>query len=217
MYELFYDKKISITEIESANNVTEMQQRMKKFELLENLSKLEDIFVRIKINSSKAILSYSKYDWFFLLFRDSRRKKLLKEINAINQGKSIDNINSLFTNIEDKVAKIKDKKDFIQEFFNSIKRFKGVFKTEGFNFDAYFYNEYTLLVGYTYLKDFEREYGEYDEKSKQFLRQFAKSLNEAIDGFDKISKDWVETYASLKAHKSNKEWVNRYFIIDLPK
>ena len=217
MYELFYDKKISITEIESANNVTEMQQRMKKFELLENLSKLEDIFIRIKINSSKAILSYSKYDWFVLFFRDSRRKKLLKEINEINQGKSIDNINSLFTNIKDKVAKIKDKKEFIQEFFNSIKRFKGVFKTEGFNFDAYFYNEYTLLVGYTYLKDFEREYGQYDEKSKKFLRQFAKSLNEAIDGFDKISKDWVETYASLKAHKSNKEWVNRYFIIDLPK
>ena len=80
-----------------------------------------------------------------------------------------------------------------------------------------FFNEYTLLCGYSYLKDFEREYGQYDEKSKKFLRQFVKSLNEAIDGFDKISKDWVETYASLKAHKSDKEWVNRYFIIDLPK
>ena len=217
MYELFCDKKISITEIESATNVTEMQQRMKKFELLENLSKLEDIFIRIKINSSKAILSYSKYDWFVPFFRDRRRKNLLKEINELNQGKSIDNIDSLFSNIEDKVKKIKDQKEFIQEFFNSIKRFKGVFETEGFNFDAYFYNEYTLLCGYSYLKDFEREYGQYDEKSKKFLRQFVKSLNEAIDGFDKISKDWVETYASLKAHKSDKEWVNRYFIIDLPK
>ena len=217
MYELFRDKKISITDIESATNVTEMQQRMKKFELLENLSKLEDIFIRIKINSSKAILSYSKYDWFVPFFRDRRRKNLLKEINELNQGKSIDNIDSLFSNIEDKVKKIKDQKEFIREFFDSIKRFKGVFETEGFNFDAYFYNEYTLLCGYSYLKDFEREYGQYDEKSKKFLRQFVKSLNEAIDGFDKISKDWVETYASLKAHKSDKEWVNRYFIIDLPK
>lgn len=217
MYELFRDKKISITDIESATNVTEMQQRMKKFELLENLSKLEDIFIRIKINSSKAILSYSKYDWFVPFFRDRRRKNLLKEINELNQGKSIDNIDSLFSNIEDKVKKIKDQKEFIREFFDSIKRFKGVFETEGFNFDAYFYNEYTLLCGYSYLKDFEREYGQYDEKSKKFLRQFVKSLNEAIDGFDKISKDWVETYASLKAHKSDKEWVNRYFIINLPK
>ena len=217
MYELFRDKKISITDIESATNVTEMQQRMKKFELLENLSKLEDIFIRIKINSSKAILSYSKYDWFIPFFRDRRRKNLLKEINELNQGKSIDNIDSLFSNIEDKVKKIKDQKEFIREFFDSIKRFRGVFETEGFNFDAYFYNEYTLLCGYSYLKDFEREYGQYDEKSKKFLRQFVKSLNEAIDGFDKISKDWVETYASLKAHKSNKEWVNRYFIINLPK
>ena len=48
----------------------------------------------------------------------------------------------------------------LQEFFNSIKRFKGVLDTEDFNFDVYFYCEYTLLVGYSYLKEFEKDYGQ---------------------------------------------------------
>ena len=217
IYEIFCDKKISLYEIESAKNVREMQERIAKFELLESIKEMEDIFIRIKINSSKAILSYAKYDWFIIFFRDKRRKELLEEINKLNTGKNIPDINNLFSNIEYKVKNINDKSAFIQEFFNSIRRFKGVFETEGFNFDAYFYSEYTLLVGYSYLKEFEREYGQYDEKSKEFLRQYAKSVNDAIDGFDKLSKDWEETYTSLKAHKSDKEWVNRYFMIDLPK
>ena len=47
---------------------------MTKFELLENITKLEDMFINIKINSSKPKLSYAKYDWFIAFFRDSRRK-----------------------------------------------------------------------------------------------------------------------------------------------
>ena len=42
-------------------------------------------------------------------------------------------------------------------------------------------------------------------------------MNEAIEGFNKLSNDWEETYASRKTHKYDKEWVNRYFMIDLSK
>ena len=42
-------------------------------------------------------------------------------------------------------------------------------------------------------------------------------MNEAIDGFNQLSIEWKEIYASLKAHKSDKEWVNKYFMIDLSK
>ena len=42
-------------------------------------------------------------------------------------------------------------------------------------------------------------------------------MNETIDDFDKLSKGREVTNASLKAHKSGKEWINRYFIIDFPK
>ena len=51
-----------------------IQEIIAKFELLENITKLEDMFIHIKINSSKPKLSYAKYDWFIAFFRDSRRK-----------------------------------------------------------------------------------------------------------------------------------------------
>ena len=217
MYELFLDKKIFISEIESSTNIKEIKERMSKFELLQNICKQEDIFINNKIISSRTILSYSKYDWFNKFSVDQRRKKLLQEINKLNHGDYISNMDSLFSNIQNKVKNIKNKSSVIEEFFNSIRRFKGVFETEGFDFDAYFYNEDTLLFGYIYLKEFESDYGQYDEKTKKFLRKFTNSMNEAIDGFNILSNDWKETYISLKNHKSDKEWVNKYFMIDLSK
>ena len=126
-------------------------------------------------------------------------------------------MDDFYYQIEKEIQSNTNKKEFVKEFFSSIERFKGVFKTSGFNFDAYWYNEYTLLVGYTLLKKFEKEYGQYDEKSKQFLRELCSSLNKAIDGFLELSKDWESTYKSLKAHKSDKIWINKYFIVEIPK
>ena len=113
--------------------------------------------------------------------------------------------------------KAEDKEKIIKDFFESIKRFKEPFKIAGFDFNAYWYNEYTLLIGAIFLKEFEIDYGEYDEKCKNYIKQLSESLNKAIDGFQDLSKEWEETYASLKAHKSDKEWVNRYFLMNLPK
>ena len=217
IYDMFEKHKISIYEIEIAKTVQEMQDRIKKYSLLSNIQKIEDIYINMKIDSSKQILSYSQYDWFILFFRDKRRKELLKEINKINQGDSIDDINDFYYQIEQEIKSIKNKSAFIKEFFSSIERFKGVFATQGFNFDAYFYNEYTLLVGYTLLKKFEKDYGQYDEKSKNFLRELCSSLNMAIEGFLELSKDWAKTYQSLKAHNSDKLWINKFFFVEVPK
>ena len=109
-----------------------------------------------------------------------------------------------------------EKKQMVSDFFESIKRYKGNFNTEGFPFDSWFYNEYTLLVGYTYLKEFEKEYGQYDEKSKKFLRQLSDSFNNAIEGFGALGQEWKDVYKSLKSHKSEKEWVHKYFFVEIP-
>ena len=217
IYEMFEKHKISISEIEIAKDVREMQERIKKYDLLSNIQKIEDIYINIKIDSSKLILSYSKFDWFIIFFRDKRRKELLQEINKMNKGDEISNINDFYDQIKKEIQLNENKSAFIKEFFSSIERFRGVFATNGFDFNAYFYNEYTLLVGYTLLKKFEKEYGQYDEKSKHFLRELCSSLNQAIDGFLELSKDWENTYKALKAHKSDKIWINKYFIVEIPK
>lgn len=217
IYDMFEKDKISIYEIEIAKNVKEMQERIRKYDLLKNIEEIEDIYINIKIDSSKLILSYSKYDWFIWLFRDKRRKELLQKINELNHGRDISDINDFYYDIEKEIKKNDNKKALVKEFFSSIERFKGTFETDGFNFDAYFYNEYTLLVGFTLLKKFEKDYGQYDEKSKNFLRELCSALNNAIDGFLQLSEEWEKTYKSLKAHKSEVDWVNKFFIVEVPK
>ena len=81
IYDLFSNDKISIYQIQNADNVKELQEEIKKYKLLNFIRKIEDMYISIKINSSKTILSFSKYDCFVWIFRDSRRKDLLKKIN----------------------------------------------------------------------------------------------------------------------------------------
>jgi len=217
IYDMFVEHKISIYEIEIAKDVKEMKERIQKYDLLSNIQRIEDLFINMKIDSSKLILSYAKYDCFIIFFRDKRRKELLQEINNLNKGDKISNIDDFYYQIEKEIRSNTNKSGLVKEFFSSIERFKGVFQTSGFNFDAYWYNEYTLLVGYTLLKKFEQESGQYDEKSKHFLRELCSSLNDAIDGFLELSKEWTNTYKSLKDHKSDKIWINKYFIVEIPK
>ena len=219
IYSIFMNDKILIDDIEKSKNIQELIAKVEKYDLLRNIKMKEDYYINCKIDASRLILSYSSYGIFEPFYRNSKRKELLREINKIFSSfvhKNIDDIDSLVVKIEKQIKDIKDKKVIINEFFHSIKRLKGYYNTEGFNFDAYWYNETTLLFGYLYLKEFSVELGEYDEKTRKYLKELSNSLNKAIDGFQELSKEWEDTYKSLKSHKSDKEWVNRFFIVDLP-
>lgn len=217
IYEMLEKHKIHVYDIEKSNNTSDLINKVKKYELLNHIKNIEDIHINIKIESSKLILSYAKYDWFVWFFRDKRRKELLDKINTLNKGDKIGDIESLFIRIKYKVDHISDKEDSKNQFFGGIKKFKGLFKTQGFNFDAYFYNDYTLLIGMEFLKEFQKDYGEYDEKSKRFLTNLSNAFNDAIDDFKKLSDEWKETYKSLNKHYTNKEWVKKFFIVEEPK
>ena len=65
------------------------------------------------------------------------------------------------------------------------------------------------------MKRFDKEYGEYDDKSKNFLRELCTALNEAIDGFNELSKEWTNIYSEPKSSKNNRDWVKRFFIVKL--
>ena len=155
-------------------------------------------------------------DILLIFYRDYRRKEALKEINQINKENEIENLEQLFLKMSDIVNKMEDQKTEVEQFFNDIKRYKGVFETQGFNFDAFFYDTFTLLIGYEYLKEIGNKNHSvfYDEQSKKFLRDLCNNLNNAIDGFAELSKMWEGIYKSLKDHKSDKEWINKFFIVE---
>ena len=132
-----------INDIKNLKNEKELFTYIGKFELLNHIKSIEDLIIRKKIDASKEILSYSKFDFFIYFGREERRKKLFQIIAKLFEEK-IEDINKLYSDLESECKKV-SKKKIINDFFNSIKRFEGIFSKEGFNFDTHFYNEYTLL------------------------------------------------------------------------
>ena len=217
--EIFKQKKIIINEIINSKNENELFKNIGKYELLNHIKSIEDFTIRKKIDASKEILSYSKYDWFMKFGRDGRRKELLKIIANIFDEK-IEDIDKLFSDLESEYKKVNDTTKMINDFFDSIKKFEGTFKTEGFNFDSYYYNEHTLLISFIYLKRLqkaEKEIGLLNEKTKKFIKEFSNTINKSIVVFDNLSKEWKEIYKNLKKGETNIEWVKRFFILKLNK
>ena len=217
LYEIFKKEKILINEINNSKNVEEMMKIIQKFNLLLHITKIEDIIINNKITASKTILSFSRYVFFVVLFRDYRRKELLSELRRIYNDKSNEDINSLYLETYQKVEKIEDPEKESYEFFNSIKRFKDIFDTEGFTFDAWFYNQFTLLMGHIFIKRYEKDFGHYDEKSKDFIRDLAMNINKGIDGFKAIGEEWGEIYKELKEGDVKRDWVKKFFIFETKK
>ena len=168
------------------------------------------------INCSKEILSKAKYDWFIWFGRDKRRKKLLEFINETYKTKPIDDIDSLLKSLKEELNKL-NKKEEVAQFFAGISKFKNSFKIDGFNFNAYFYNEKTLLIGYLYLKQFKSELGEYDDIFKDFILDLSNAFNESINGFKNLENEQTKIYDSLKKNDSVPDWANQFFILDKPK
>lgn len=65
------------------------------------------------------------------------------------------------------------------------------------------------------MERFDKDYGEYDDKSKNILRELCTALNEGIDGFNELSKEWTNIYSELKSNKTNRDLVKRFFIVKL--
>ena len=212
--EIFKDKKITINEIENSKNENELFNNIGKYELLNHIKNIEDFNIKKKIAASKEILSYSKYDWFMIFGRDGRRKELLKIIANIFDEKIVD-IDKLYSEL-DSEYKTENKTKLRNDFFDSIRKFEGTFNTQGFNFDAYFYNEYTLLISFIYLKRLqkaEKEIGLLNEKTKKFIKEFSNTINKSIDIFDNLSTEWKEILKNLKKGETKIEWVKRFFIL----
>ena len=209
IYEMFKKKKIMINEIKNLKNEKELFTYIGKFELLNHIKSIEDLIIRKKIDASKEILSYSKFDFFIYFGREERRKKLFQIIAKLFEEK-IEDINKLYSDLESECKKV-SKKKIIYDFFNSIKRFEGIFSKEGFNFDTHFYNEYTLLLSSIYLQKLEKA-----EKDVGLLK-LSNSINKCIDVFDDLSKEWKVIYNNLKKGKTEIEWVKRFFIVNINK
>ena len=88
IYSNFKELKISEYQIENAkDNIYELKKTIESIPLLSHIKHIEDLNINMKIECSKLILSYAKYDFFIVPRRYKRRQELLNKINTLNQGK----------------------------------------------------------------------------------------------------------------------------------
>ena len=214
IYDIFQSKKISINEIKNSKNIDELLDNIGKYDLLSNIRKIEDIQLNFKISISNTILSWSQYDYFVLFNREDRRKKLLKKIAEELQD-NVTDFDKLYSELEN-IIKKKKIKDIVKDFFDSMEQLKGE-KTKDFNYNAWFYNEYTIAIASTYLEKLQKivqDLGLLDEKIKNFTIEFSNVLNKAIDGFNFLSIEWKKNYEDIKSCKTEHEWIKKFFILE---
>jgi len=104
----------------------------------------------------------------------------------------------------------------VKDFFDSMEQLKGE-KTKDFNYNAWFYNEYTIAIASTYLEKLlkiAQDLGLLDEKIKNFIIEFSNALNKAIDGFNSLSIEWKKNYEDIKSCKTEHEWIKKFFILE---
>ena len=217
IYDIFVKRKISINEIESANNTKEILSTIKKYKLLRGIYEFIKFHINKKVESIKIILYYSYQDYFVWLRKNIRRNELILKINELYKGDVIDDIDTLRQNLKNLVDSENNKKEIIEDVLESVKIYKEIFEADGYYLNASDYNENTFMIGYLFLKPFLNKYNQNDTTLKNSVKEISLIFNKAIDGFKELSQEWKNVYNSLKFHKSDSEWINKYFIVEIPK
>ena len=216
IYDLYSNNTINVYDIDVAKNEAEIIKSIEKYKTLEYIHKFIKFHINKKIEASKLILSYSYQDYFVWLMKNKRRNELIEKINELYERKSISNIDEVRENFKNKVDKIENKNKIIKEYLESIKNFKDIFEEDGYDLDSSNYNENTFLIGYLFLTQFLNESNKNIISLKKSLKEYCISFNKSINIFKELSFEWEKVYQSLKEHKSDSEWINKFFIVEIP-
>lgn len=211
MYELLEPKKIDELEIRKAKNVEELINISKRYELLKMFREKGDFRLKNRITLSKYILSCAKDDFWkdFLILGlftlNSRREDMIKKICGAYGYSAVD-----IQEINKELEKVKWE-DKVEEFFDSMKQYKTIFEASGFDFNAKFYNGYTIALGSYLLSKYENNSFTFDKQSFNCIIELAKGLNNGIEGLNKMAEEWEQILKDIESGKSNIEWVRRFF------
>jgi hypothetical protein len=133
----------------------------------------------------------------------------LKKI-AKTYGENNINEDEVYNQIESKLQ-YQNLTEVQNNFFESIKDYKDFLDSNGFPFDAYWYNEKTLAMGYTYMKEFEKDSFLLEKNLIYLILNYAKALNKGIEDLRILSEEWESIYHDIDKGESDKGWVRRFF------
>ena len=95
-----------------------------------------------------------------------------------------------------------------------MKDYKSIFEANGFDFDAKLYNDYTVAIGISLIKEYEENSYLFNRNSFQLILDLAKGINNGIQGLKKLSEEWEGIIQDILEGKSDIKWVRRFFKLD---
>ena len=223
-YELLYPKKIDEDELKKAKDLNELIKISGQYDLLKIYRDKGDFRMKNRIHISQYILSCAKTDFwknkfiFGLFTQNSRMKEMLEYI--IKKYERIKDESALNKKVEEKYEKIskklegQDLSQIAKKFFNSMEDYKSIFEANGFDFSAYFYNEYPVAIGLSLIEEYEKDANIFDRNSFQLILDLSKGINKGIRGLKKLSEEWKKIIDDIEAGKSDIKWVRRFFKLD---
>ena len=216
LYDILKNKKIDEIEIEEAKNLNDLITVSKKYPLLNMFTSKGDFKMKNRINMSKYILDCAKSDYWknFLIVglfsKSGRRKDMLKYVaSKYGQNLSENEIDKKINEIDKAIEKTWKKET--DEFFELMKSYKEIFESAGFDFSAYFYNEYTIAVGNYILKQYEENSPLFDQNARSVIIDLSRGINNGIEGINHLAEEWEEILTEIKNGKSDREWVRKFF------
>ena len=224
IHELLYPKRIDEIQLDKAKDLNELIKIADNYKLLKMYKERGDFTMKKRISLSKFILSHAKKDFWKniiilgLFSQTSRRKEMvgaiIKEYEEIKDDADLwKKVEEKYSELEKKLEKIDLKKE-VNNFFESMKDYKSILEANGFDFNASFYNEYTVAMGLSLMKEYEENTILFDRNSTKLLKDFARGINNGIQGLKRLSEEWEEILKDIENGKSNIEWVRRFFKLD---
>ena len=119
-------------------------------------SNKKNIFNLVIKNCFSFIKFYANLNQKNLIEKNYENIYCLEELKANKFLSICDSIDEVYQQIESKLQN-QNLTEIQKKFFESIKDYEDFLDSSGFPFDVYWYNEDTLAMGYTYMKEFEKD------------------------------------------------------------
>lgn len=183
------------------DNKVSFMERISENKLFSEIIKREDIKFYLKIEASKLIIN-AAMQVFWSIYRESKREKMIKDLISLYFGskiiKGIGFFEDFMKKIFEMVIEIQIKKDgpkfYSDLFFEDLRKINNIYEFN-FDYDVFFYNTYTIAVGYLVIQNLETFLNKEEENFENSLKNAVASYTAAIEAVKLIGDDFKKNYS----------------------
>lgn len=206
IYEIYKDKKIDLKSIDEIDSIPQLFSFLSKNKLYNQFQNKNDFILSLKSKCSKYILKYSKT----IIYKMNEEKDIKEMIHKIYSLFYDEDFIDFYNTIIGKKFSEEESEILYNEFFNNLEILKNLNKMKAFYFFKSLHDKETIVIGNYCMKKLEEKFKDdpniFIKDNKPNLNSIKKccsSLNEAIDSFQIIAKEFKNVYNILDKKEEN--------------